>query len=98
MFAHRLFAVYAAYIRDEFPEVVFVEDVGTGMSVTNNAEAVVERVAAAHPGRRIIYRDSEGDWDELLHRSGVFVDFAALGDGDAARFAPVTGGRHGLRS
>jgi hypothetical protein len=61
------------------PTEVFLVDncneAGT-MSVTNDAEAVVAAVYANYTGRRIFYRDTEGRWDELVHKDGVFVDFA----------------------
>ena len=41
-------------------------------------ENVVAAVAAEYPGRRIIYRDTEGIWDELVHKNGTFVDFRFL--------------------
>lgn len=64
---------------------VFITDDGVDvMSVTNDAECVVREIAGAYPGKRIIYRDSMGQWDELLHKNGEFVDFAryteSLGD------------------
>jgi hypothetical protein len=55
------------------------------MSVTNDIEAVVEQLVAREiirpPRVRLIYRDTEGDWDEAViepvypHR---FVRFAPL--------------------
>jgi hypothetical protein len=57
-------------------DTVFLVDQDEGMSVTNDAEQVVEYVNNLHPGKRIIYRDTEGRWDELLHDNGVFLDFA----------------------
>lgn len=52
-----------------------------GMSVTNDAEAIVIAVdESVHLGtRRLIYRDSTGRWDELLHEAGRFAGFAHLG-------------------
>ena len=46
------------------------------ISVTNDADAVVPEVAANYGDRRIIYRDSEGNWDELVHQDGRFICFA----------------------
>jgi hypothetical protein len=59
---------------------VLVEDLGRGMSVTNDAEAVVAALAKKAPiaGRRILYRDSEGRWDEIVHGDGP-VWFKAIG-------------------
>lgn len=50
------------------------------MSVTNDAERVVERVCKDF-GRydlRIMYRDTEGVWGELCHQKGVFKCFGSL--------------------
>lgn len=46
------------------------------LSVTNDAEAVCEAVNIKWPGHRIIYRDTEGNWDELIHANGTFQRFA----------------------
>lgn len=45
---------------------VFVVDLDDGMSVTNDAEAVYAEVTAEHPGKRFIYRDTMGRWDEIV--------------------------------
>ncbi len=54
-----------------------------GMSVTNDAEAVVayltelQRLTA---GKHLIYRDTEGRWDELSHDgAGKFLGFKMIG-------------------
>lgn len=55
-------------------DAVFVVDRDRGgMSVTNDAQAVVDEVLARHPCRRIVYRDSRGRWDKLCHDGGVFA-------------------------
>ena len=55
---------------------VFLVDNNTGgRSVTNDAEAVVAEVNRRYPNRRIIYWDSERNWDELAHDNGVFTDY-----------------------
>jgi hypothetical protein len=48
------------------------------MSVTNDAEYVVAEVVkqCGNKTARVIYRDSDGRWDELVHDNGVFVRFA----------------------
>lgn len=55
--------------------VFIVDDNNGGMSVTNDAEAVVVDVLAKYPDHQIIYRDTEGQWDELLHWKGQFAGF-----------------------
>jgi hypothetical protein len=61
-------------------DIVFIADDDIGMSVTNDAEAVVEDVFRKFPGRmstgrRIVYRDTMGDWGELQHHCGTFTEF-----------------------
>lgn len=50
-----------------------------GMSVTNDAEAVVENLLARYGNRRIVYRDSMGRWDILMHDGVRFTGFAPNG-------------------
>lgn len=45
------------------------------VSVTNDAEAVVAHVDRHFPGRRIFYRDTMGNWDELVHDRAKFIGF-----------------------
>ena len=48
------------------PDRVFIIDLDLGnISVTNDAEAVWWDVQKMHFGRRVIYRDSMGQWDEI---------------------------------
>lgn len=65
---------------------ILVEDQGTGMSVTNDAEEVVHALSRLVPltGKRILYRDTDGRWDELLHTGPTFTGFAPLGAPDQA--------------
>lgn len=53
------------------------------MSVTNDAEFVT-RLAYSSQEKPdiIIYRDTEGNWDELRHREGYFACFRALSTKD----------------
>lgn len=66
-------------------EDVYVVDLDDGaVSVTNDAEAVCRDMAeaASVPGQgfagRIYYRDTERNWDELLHANGTFKDYARI--------------------
>lgn len=59
------------------PEIVFIVDLHGARSITNDAEAVTTAVFAQFGPRRIIYRDTMGHWDELVHQDGVFCGFAA---------------------
>lgn len=55
---------------------VWIIDQDGPLSVTNDAEAVVADLFKTYGDRRIIYRDTQGDWDELVHESGRFKSFA----------------------
>lgn len=44
-------------------------------SVTNAAEQVVEILYATHGDRRIMYRDTDGEWGELKHKGGEFTGY-----------------------
>jgi hypothetical protein len=67
-------------IEEETPERLVIADVGHAqMSVTNDAEAVVEyllRQGTIRPGVRLLYYDSEGRLDELKFDARGFVGFA----------------------
>ena len=56
---------------------VFIVDLDGLCSVTNDAEQVVRFLNISHPNKRVIYRDSAGDWGELRHTGGVFIGFQA---------------------
>lgn len=46
---------------------IFIIDLDLGhKSVTNDAENVYSELQFFWPGRRIIYRDSQGTWDEIV--------------------------------
>jgi hypothetical protein len=58
-------------------EGLVIRDDGTDcISVTNDAENVVARLASLLGPRRLFYFDSLGDFDELLVKDGVFAGFA----------------------
>ena len=59
--------------------VVFLIDRDIGMSVTNDAENVTKFIHKCLPNNRIVYRDTMGCWDELVHENGVFKDFRSWG-------------------
>ena len=57
-------------------DIVFIEDANAkGPSVTNDAEAVTAYVYWQFR-KRIVYKDTTGNWDELVHHNGVFGRFA----------------------
>lgn len=61
---------------------VFIIDkcIPGALSVTNDAENVVSDVLKIFGELRIVYRDSQGSWDELLHDGVKFIGFAPYGD------------------
>lgn len=58
------------------PGMVWIVDRDQGMSVTNDADAVCAALAVEHGNARIIYRDTMGRWDELVHDHGKFQRYA----------------------
>lgn len=61
-------------------ESVTLEDCDDGaMSVTNDAENVVEAMVPLLNGRRLFYIDSMGDLGELCISNGIFAGFG-MGD------------------
>lgn len=55
---------------------IFIVDLNLGgKSVTNDAENVVKTIAKKYPGKRIFYRDSENNVDELVVKNGAFEGF-----------------------
>lgn len=59
-------------------EIVYIIDDEIGMSITNDAENVVMKINNSFPNYRIVYRDTAGTWDELVHENGVFKGFKFL--------------------
>lgn len=59
-------------------DAVFLIDNDEGMSVTNDAENVVAYCLKEHGTKRIIYRDTEGRWDELMHDGVSFTGFSPI--------------------
>lgn len=59
-------------------DYIMIKDVGhgSGMSVTNDAERVVDDLAQRLGSRKLLYIDSDGKTDELIVRDGRFAGFA----------------------
>jgi hypothetical protein len=57
-------------------DTVWMLDGDGPISITNDAERIAERLHRQYGNRRIVYRDTDGEWRELRHRNGVFIDFA----------------------
>jgi hypothetical protein len=57
-------------------QVIYIIDLDLGAkTITNDAEAVVKHVLNDFPRFRIVYRDTEGNWNELCHNNGKFTYF-----------------------
>ena len=65
------------------PELVVIRDIGPWdqfWTITNATESVIEELYAQgklEDGQMLLYYDSEGSLDELLHENGRFVGFKA---------------------
>lgn len=67
----------ARYTAQLMNDTILVEDANDGaMSVTNDAEAVVDAVVKQFGNFPIKYKDTDGNWDWLVHKDGVFLRFA----------------------
>lgn len=63
------------------PDCVWIADLSidtsiNAVSVTNDAENVCRFLQHLYPtDRRFLYQDTMGNWDELVHDKGRFVEF-----------------------
>lgn len=77
-------AEFAVAIYNETdPAVLVIEDLNLGsMSVTNDIESVILRCGQQVDleGKRVIYKDSDGVYDEVLIEAGAFRGFRSLGN------------------
>ena len=77
--------------------MVLILDHGCGTSVTNAAAEVVlkldKQLENGIKGRRLIYRDTDGRFDEILHVQGRFTGFRALSDEQQPFFESVVARR-----
>lgn len=67
----------------ESRDAVLIRDLGPWdkhLTVTNDAEWVVEHLASMLEGRRLFYIDSSGAKDELVVKDGKFAGFAPGGE------------------
>jgi hypothetical protein len=73
--------IRAAFTLVHLPgEVTLLRDLDGDVSVTNDAEAVVAYVIHHYGPRRILYRDTDGRWDELRHDGEHFTGFFPISD------------------
>lgn len=72
------------YTWEDDGAVVRIVDLNRGaLSVTNDAENVIAALVKAGvpvDDRRVIYRDSDDNWDRMLTKGGAFAGFA-IGEG-----------------
>ncbi len=70
----------ATYSTEIHGHLIMLVDLDCGKSVTNDAEAVIADLATRGllRGRRVIYRDTTGRWDKLLHDGMRFTGFRAF--------------------
>lgn len=65
---------YTKVFEDE--KFIFIKDNDlVGTSVTNAAESVCEELLTHSNNKRIIYQDSMGLWDEMVHDGPKFIYF-----------------------
>lgn len=58
---------------------VFIVDLDDGnMSVTNDAENVVIKLLTNSGNKRIVYKDTMGNWDELCHNGRNFTHYMSV--------------------
>ena len=64
-------------------DVICLVDIGSGVSITNGAEVVITELSLWFgddlASKRVIYRDTMGNWDGLAQRGGRFFRYIALG-------------------
>lgn len=76
------FQTFARLSSEEDRQVITVVDLYDDRwptkSVTNDAEYVVRHAVKTQGDHPVIYRDTEGRWDELRHNEGNFGCFRSL--------------------
>lgn len=78
----------ASFATRRVPGAVLLTDHDGSVSITNDAEAVVAHVLPQLDtlADRILYKDTDGNWDELRHNGQEFTGFAPISDADRATF------------
>ncbi len=79
MKSRSLINVRAKYtILEDTPDRILIQDCGIGMSITNDAEAVVADLikrGLVTTGKIILYQDTENNVDRLVHDGTKFIAF-----------------------
>jgi hypothetical protein len=67
----------------ETNDALFIKDDDLGgPSLTNDAEQVTRKLLKERGNKRIVYRDSMGNWDELVHDGNEFIYFSPIKEND----------------
>lgn len=66
---------FKVFKTDPHARIIYIVDQDLGRTVTNDAANVCRELHAQYADYRIIYRDTEGNWDELLHDKGKHTGF-----------------------
>lgn len=75
----------ASYTFETRGDVICITDLDRGRTVTTDADRVIEDLVDCHgslDGKRVIYRDSMGVWDEILVSDNRFTGFRSVGERD----------------
>lgn len=69
-----------------FSEIVWIIDENGGKSVTNDMHLVLQDISKAMNlnGKQIIYRDSQGVWDQVLISEKGVISFKSINERDMA--------------
>lgn len=87
----RLRATFASVLRDTVVLIYDYSEKTGAISVTQDAAAVVASCLEQHGNHRMIFRDGNGRWNELLHDGENFLQARALPDDFTRRIADFCG-------
>jgi hypothetical protein len=75
-----LIASYSVALVTDLYMIILDNDDGTGASITNAAASTIEILSTQFDLRtkRVIYRDSMGRYDELVHGDNRFIQYKPL--------------------
>jgi hypothetical protein len=73
----------SSYTVETRGDVICVTDLDRGRTVTTDADRVIDDLVECHGslvGKRVIYRDSMGVWDEIVVSDDRFTGFRSVGE------------------
>lgn len=74
-----MFDNYSSYtIVYEDDKAIFITDDDHGLSVTNDAERVCNKLLPGRRSKRIFYRDTDRRWEEMTHSGFQFTSFSLV--------------------